>query len=237
MSDSDSLDGLIDDIDMDALLNPTEDCKSAAAVYGNDSSNNSNNNIKIENEQDLDDFVDGFFAADEESSSNEKAVKPGPGDKNTKSNDSIDDDDDGGLASHLQIQKIHNIEKALHTLPSVEMKKKWIDILSEDVRMGGDDAANNSTAFKRSYAYLEWQDPVEHFVVDKAMRNMILRACSKSNMSDAQAKKLQDRLFHDPELLKKYVRHIIKEKSADIKKDPDLSDDRYPALSRAINNI
>lgn len=70
-------------------------------------------------------------------------------------------------------------------------------------------------------------------MVDKSLRNLVLRACSKSKMSDAQAKVLQDDLFHDPVLLKKYCQQIVKEKSEEVRKNIDFSEDKYPALWEA----
>jgi hypothetical protein len=53
-------------------------------------------------------------------------------------------------------------------------------------------------------------------------------------MSDSQAKRLQDVLFHDPVLLKKYCEQVIKDMTADIKRDEDFSEDTYPALWKAV---
>ena len=138
------------------------------------------------------------------------------------------------MTAHLQLQKTHNLERSLHTLPDPSMKAKWMQILKTDVKLDDAKLDEAHSSLKRSYAYLEWQDSVEHFVADKTLRNLILRACSKSNMSDVQAKRLQDMLFHDPILLKKYCQHIVKDKSVAVKKDPDFAIDKYPSLSKLI---
>ena len=214
MSDTDSLDGLIDDIDMDTLLNSKEDVSSSASVINN------NDNQK-KGEEDLDDLLDDFFDDKDTSTTSPKT------DKTPAKEDDIEDD--GGLTAHLQAQKMHDLERALHTLPNANMKEKWLNNLKEDIKWD-----EPVSPFKRSYSYLEWQDPVEHYAVDKSLRNLILRACSKSNMSDAQAKRLQDVLFDDPVLLKKYCRQIVKEKSPDVMKDADFSEEKYSSLRKAI---
>lgn len=224
MSDTDSLDGLIDDIDMDSLMDTKPSGSDSTTSTHTHTVASNNVEKKITKEEDLDDLLDDFFADDEETEAVAKKET-----RSVDASDEIDDYDDGDLSSHLKQQKIQHLEKALHTIPGKDMKKKWIDILSGDVKID-----KTSTKFKRSYSYLEWQDTVEHFAADKSLRNLILRACSKSNMSDAQAKALQDKLFHDPELLRKYCKEFIKETSADIKNDKDFCEAKYPALWKAV---
>lgn len=228
MSDTDSLDGLLDDIDVDTLLDSKEPPSSALSAQ-------SNNGKAIENEADLDDLLDDFFEDDDTPTAKEKGegklspTSSGKSANNTNCSDDIDDD--GGLTAHLQLQKSHELERALHTIPNPDTKNKWMNILNKDIKL---DTTTPSSSFKHSYAYLEWQDPVEHFAVDKALRNLILRACSKSQISDTQAKRLQDALFDDPVLLKKYCRQIIEAKSQEIKTDVDFNEDKYPSLWKSI---
>lgn len=221
MSDTDSLDGLCDDIDMDALLDTKEGSKDIVGVE----ETCSDRGKQIETEGDLDDLLDDFFG--EEAEANESAST----NASKKIHEDIGDDigDDDGLTTHLKIQKTRDLEKALHTLPDSDMKKKWMGNLDDELKLN-----HSNSISKRSYSYLEWQDSVEHFTADKSLRNLILRACSKSNMSDAQAKRLQDCLFHDSDLLKKYCKLIIEEKAADIVNDCDFNEINYPALWKVV---
>jgi hypothetical protein len=220
MSDTDSLDDLLDDIDMDNIIDSKQEFSSSIATM-NDSGK------KIVNEADLDDLLDDFF--DEEDTSAPASSTISQKENTAADDDDIDDGDDGGLTAHLQLQKTHDLERALHTIPDLEMKKKWMNILQDDIKLN-----DSSSPFKHSYSYLECQDSVEHFAVDKSLRNLVLRACSKSKMSDAQAKCLQDVLFHDPILLKKYCKQIVEEKATEIKNDEDFNEDKYPALWKMI---
>lgn len=222
MSDTDSLDGLLDDIDMDTLVDSKEDTnKSSLAISSNQKS--------IANEEDLDDLLDDFFGDEDTTAAGGPSFSSATSAKAEDSSTSDDIDDDGGLTAHLQLQKTRDLERALHTIPSADMKNKWMHILQEDIKL-----EDSSSPFKRSYSYLEWQDPVEHFAADKSLRNVLLRACSKSNMSDDQAKRLQDVLFHDPELLKKYCKQIVEEKSPEIKKNEDFSEEKCPSLWKSV---
>ena len=208
MSDVDSLDGIVDDIDFDEYVDSKED------------NNNSSDDKYVKTEEDLDDLLDDFF----DSSGIVREEEIG---NSSKVSDDIDEEED--LTTHIKLRKTHDLESALKDVPDPHLKKKWIDILKDEVRLGC------SPPLKPSYAYLEWQDPVEHFSVDKSLRNIIIRACSKSSLDDAKAKLLQDLLFNDEELLQMYCKHILNDKRTDIKRSQDFDTAKYPLLAAELS--
>jgi hypothetical protein len=231
----DSLDNLIEDIDFDQLT-PTKD------QLHKDSPPRDLNQL-------LDDVSNVFFDNLEEEAATRGAAEEGK--KGNSEEETLFDDIN--LSNYEKLSSKRELETAITGVP-FHLRKKWMDVLmSEQLQ------PPNISRLGHSYAYSSWNHQSSSTSIplsssstsapaasaptgsslslDKSLRDLIMKASSKSDLSAAEVQQLERFLIAGEENKLRYLRSVLLTNRERIAQDSDYKPAKYPELAAMLKNI
>lgn len=232
MEERDSLDGLIEDIDFAALTPATDPLHKESAMP-----------LPCDLNQLLDDVSDAFF------DNNLSSGRPeGAGEEEERKGHSEEESlfDDINLSNYVNLSSKRELENAMTGVP-FHLRKKWMDILvSEQLH------PPQLSRLGHSYAYSSWNHqsssapqststsapPARSSVsLDKALRDLIMKASSKADLSAAEVQRLERFLITGEENKLHFLRCVLQTNQERIAQDSDYQPAKYPELAAMLQTI
>jgi hypothetical protein len=230
----DSLDGLIEDLDFDQLIPTTEH-----------HSTHKDTIAPCDLNQLLDDVTDAFFDNSEGDMKAEAGVtieKEGNGNNEEESLF-----DDINLSNYVNLSSKRELETAMTGVP-FHLRKKWMDVLLNEQLQ-----PPQLSKLGHSYAYSSWNhqssaSPSAPSVplisssgsslsLDKSLRDLIMKASSKSDLSAAEIQQLERFLITGEENKLQYLRCVLQTNQERIAQDSDYQPTKYPELAAMLKTI